>query len=111
VEEADLTRAVLVMVLNNVAQVAHSSSREHGIDRILFGGSFLRRGTMMRVVTSALKFWSAGRTRAAFMQHDGYFGAMGTLCLAAESDDRLGLPTLVHPASKEYVVGGPHGRL
>lgn len=108
VEEADLTRAVLVMVLNNVAQVAHSSSREHGIDRIFFGGSFLRRGTMMRIVTSALKFWSGGMTRAAFMQHDGYFGAMGALCLAAETDDRLGLPGLIDPGSPDYILGGPH---
>ena len=99
VEEADLTRALLVMVLNNIAQVAHSSAREHGIDRIFFGGSFLRRGTMMRVLTSALKFWSGGKTRAAFMRHEGYFGAMGAMLLAAHRGADKGLAALPLPGS------------
>jgi len=104
VEEPDITRALLVMVLNNIAQVAHSSARQHGIDRIFFGGSFLRRGTMMRVLTSALKFWSANATRAGFMLHEGYFGAMGSMLIAADAEAarRGSASSLPVPGSSEW---------
>jgi pantothenate kinase len=101
IEDADLTRALLVMVLNNIAQVANSSAKEHSIDRIFFGGSFLRKGTMMRILTSALKYWSGGRIRAAFLRHEGYFGAMGAMLQAAQAES-AGLARIPLPGDKEW---------
>jgi len=79
IREEDLVRGVLVLVLNNTAQVAWMTAREQNVRRVFFVGSFLREGLMMRILTSALKFWSGGSLRAGFLKHEGYFGAMGAL--------------------------------
>jgi len=79
VSEADLTRGLLVLVLNNIAQVAFMNAQAHGLKQIFFTGGFLREGVMMNVLTSALKFWSGGRMQAGFLKHNTYFGAMGAM--------------------------------
>lgn len=82
VTDADLVRGLLVLVLNNTAQVAFTTAKEHGAQRVYFVGNFLREGTMMWILTSALKFWSGGAMRAGFLKHEGYFGAVGALLAA-----------------------------
>ncbi|CAE7259184.1 PANK2 [Symbiodinium sp. KB8] len=47
--EADLTRGLLVLVLNNIAQVAYLNAKAEGVDRIFFTGGFLREGIMVRL--------------------------------------------------------------
>ena len=79
VSEADLTRGLLVLVLNNIAQVAFMNAQAHGLKQIFFTGGFLREGVMMNVLTSALKFWSGGSMQAGFLKHNTYFGAMGAM--------------------------------
>ncbi len=79
VSEADLTRGLLVLVLNNIAQVAFMNAQAQGLNQIFFTGGFLREGVMMNVLTSALKFWSGGSMQAGFLKHNTYFGAVGAM--------------------------------
>jgi type II pantothenate kinase len=79
VTEADLNRGLLVLVLNNIAQVAFMNAKAHNVKQIFFTGGFLRDGVMMTVLTSALKFWSGGDMQAGFLKHNTYFGAVGAM--------------------------------
>ena len=33
----------------------------------------------MRSLAYAMEFWSAGKTKALFLEHEGYFGSVGAL--------------------------------
>ena len=76
------------MVLNNIAQVAYMNAAAQGVDRVFFTGGFLREGIMMRVLTSALKYWSGGAMQAGFLSHNTYFGAVGALQEARGAEAR-----------------------
>ncbi|KAM9210783.1 pantothenate kinase 3-like [Dugong dugon] len=54
------------------------------INRVGFVGNFLRVNTLsMELLAYALDYWSKGQLKALFLEHEGYFGAVGAL---------LGLP-------------------
>ena len=89
VHDEDLVRALMVLVLNNTAQVAYMTAKEHSVKRVYFVGNFLREGAMMRVLSSALSFWSGKEMVAGFMRHEGYFGAMGSLLAIREKIRRI----------------------
>lgn len=82
----DLARALLVLVLNNIAQVSYLAARQTGADRVFYTGGFLRRGLMMRILTSALSFWSSGSLPALFMRHQAFLGAVGALQAGRDGD-------------------------
>eukprot|EP00808_Paulinella_micropora_P006469 g8424.t1 len=76
----DLARACLVMITNNIGSLAHLHAKVHGISRILFAGNFLTGNhTSAQHLTAALSFWSKNTIRAIFLEHEGYFGAVGAL--------------------------------
>ena len=77
---ADLARATLVTVTNNIGSIALSCALNEKIERIVFVGNFLRVNEIsMNLLSYAMDFWSQGRTKALFLQHEGYFGAVGCL--------------------------------
>lgn len=47
----------------------------------MFVGNFLRVNPIsMKLLAYAMNFWSNGELKALFLEHEGYFGAMGCLC-------------------------------
>lgn len=51
-----------------------------GITRAVFVGNFLRVNQIaMKMLAYAMEFWSGGTLKALFLEHEGYFGAVGAL--------------------------------
>jgi type II pantothenate kinase len=79
--KADLARAVLVMITNNIGALANLWAHQvlH-VPQIIFVGNFLATNTLsMRTLAHATNYWSKGTTPALFLEHEGYFGAIGAL--------------------------------
>ncbi|CAF3629728.1 unnamed protein product [Rotaria sp. Silwood1] len=78
--KADLARSTLVTVLNNIGSISIMCARTENVDRILFSGSFLRINDLsMRILAYAMDYWSCGQIKAIFLEHEGYFSAVGCL--------------------------------
>ena len=77
---ADLARATLVTITNNIGSIARMCAVNEGIERVVFVGNFLRVNEIsMRLLAYAMEFWSDGTLKALFLEHEGYFGAVGCL--------------------------------
>lgn len=82
VKEEDLARALLLMVTNNIGQVAHLNARLYKTSRIYFVGTFLQHNTISQQrLAHAIDYWSKGEMEAQFLEHEGYFGALGAFLL------------------------------
>ncbi|KAL7470124.1 hypothetical protein ACHAXS_010349 [Conticribra weissflogii] len=82
VKEEDLARALLLMVTNNIGQVAYLNAQLHKTSRIYFVGTFLQHNTISQQrLAYAIDYWSKGETEALFLEHEGYFGALGAFLL------------------------------
>lgn len=80
VTPADLARATLVTVTNNIGSIARTVALIQKLERIVFVGNFLRVNEIsMNLLAYAMEFWSRGQVKALFLQHEGYFGAVGCL--------------------------------
>jgi len=76
----DKSRAVLVTITNNIAGIALLLAMREGMERVVFCGNFLRQNPLsMRKLAYAMEFWSKGKSKALFLEHEGYFGAVGAL--------------------------------
>jgi len=79
-QKEDLARSALVTTANNIGSIALNAATQHGIDRIVFVGNFLRVNQIAaRHLAFAMDFWSKGTKKAIFLRHEGYFGAVGCL--------------------------------
>jgi len=84
----DRARALLMMVTNNIAQVAYLNAKQHHTNRIYFIGNFLRRNVVScQRLSYAINFWSGGVMEALFLEHEGYFGALGAFILSAQGTE------------------------
>jgi len=80
--DADICNALLVMITNNVGQVAYLNAMRYNLTKIYFSGNFLRSNVIaMKALAKAIHFWSHGEIQAHFLKHEGYFGALGTFFL------------------------------
>ncbi len=80
--QEDLARALLLMVTNNIGQVAYLNAKLHNTNRIFFVGNFLRQNVLsQKRLSYAINFWSKGKMEALFLEHEGYFGALGAYLL------------------------------
>ena len=78
----DLAKAALVTVTNTVASIANMCAAAAKVERVVFVGNYLRNNEMsMQMLAYSMEYWSGGTIRALFMEHEGYFGALGTLLL------------------------------
>lgn len=78
--KADLARSALVTVANNIGSISLNVAKQHNVERIVFVGNFLRVNPLAaRLLAYAMEFWSKGTKRALFLNHEGYFGAVGCL--------------------------------
>jgi len=103
VKPEDLAKASLVTVTNNIAAIARMSAMisvswggyirhgvytayanfvVQGVEKVVFVGNYLCGNKMsMQMLAFAMEFWSQGNTtvRALFLEHEGYFGALGSM--------------------------------
>lgn len=83
VKQEDLARALLLMVTNNIGQVAYLNAKLCKTSRIYFVGNFLRQNHVSQHRLSyAIDYWSKGEMEALFLEHEGYFGALGAFLLS-----------------------------
>jgi type II pantothenate kinase len=83
VKQEDLARALLLMVTNNIGQVAYLNAKLHKTHRIYFVGNFLRQNQISQQrLAYAIDYWSKGEMEALFLEHEGYFGALGAFLLS-----------------------------
>jgi len=74
----DISRSLLYAVSNNIGQIAYMNAEKYGLDRIYFGGCFIRgHATTITTLSYAIRFWSKGKKRALFLRHEGFLGAIG----------------------------------
>ncbi|XP_075608915.1 pantothenate kinase 2, mitochondrial isoform X3 [Balearica regulorum gibbericeps] len=80
VSKEDLAKATLTTITNNIGSIARMCALNENINRVVFVGNFLRINTIsMRLLAYALDYWSKGQLKALFLEHEGYFGAVGAL--------------------------------
>ncbi|KAM9557946.1 pantothenate kinase 1-like isoform 3-T3 [Salvelinus alpinus] len=80
ISKEDLARAMLVTITNNIGSIARMCAVNEKIERVVFVGNFLRINTVStKLLAYAMDFWSNGQLKALFLEHEGYFGAVGAL--------------------------------
>ncbi|PXF41220.1 Pantothenate kinase 2 [Gracilariopsis chorda] len=85
----DIALALLRMVSYNIGQIAYLNARVHNLDRIYFGGNFIRNHPYtVADISFAVDFWSQGKMKALFLKHDGYLGAIGAFIGASSASPR-----------------------
>jgi len=76
----DLARACLVTITNNIASISRFVAMAEKLERIVFVGNYLRKNELsMELLAFAVNYWSEGTQQALFLEHEGYFGAVGCL--------------------------------
>ncbi|XP_063705639.1 pantothenate kinase 3 [Culicoides brevitarsis] len=80
VSREDLAHATLVTITNNIGSIARMCASNEGIDKVVFVGNFLRVNPIsLKLLAYAMDYWSKGTLKALFLEHEGYFGAIGCL--------------------------------
>nr|XP_035163329.1 4'-phosphopantetheine phosphatase isoform X3 [Callithrix jacchus] len=83
----DMAKSLLHMISNDIGQLACLHARLHSLDRVYFGGFFIRgHPVTMRTITYSINFFSKGEVQALFLRHEGYLGAIGAFLKGAEQD-------------------------
>lgn len=91
--QEDLARALLLMITNNIGQVAYLNAKLMETRRIYFVGNFLRHNKIsQRRLSYAIDFWSGSEMEALFLEHEGYFGALGAFLLTQNIPSRPSQP-------------------
>lgn len=76
----DLAKATLTTITNNIGSLVKLCAQAESLERVIFVGNFLRINSIsMKMLASAMDFWSQGSTKALFCEHEGYYGAVGCL--------------------------------
>lgn len=58
-KEADIARSLLLSISNDIGQIAYLHAKLHGLNKIYFGGYFIRGHPLtMHTITYAINFWS-----------------------------------------------------
>lgn len=71
IKEEDLARALLLMVTNNIGQVAHLNAKLHKTRKIYFIGTFLQHNVISQQrLAYSIDYWSRGEMEAQFLEHE-----------------------------------------
>ncbi|XP_061197383.1 4'-phosphopantetheine phosphatase-like [Saccostrea echinata] len=90
-KEADIARSLLLSISNDVGQIAYLQAKLHGLNKIYFGGYFIRGHPLtMHTISYAINYWSKGEIQALFLRHEGYLGAIGAFLKGAKEEDTRG---------------------
>ncbi|KAF9015743.1 pantothenate kinase [Cyathus striatus] len=69
----DISKSLLYAVSNNIGQIAYMNAEKYNLDRIYFGGCFIRgHAATIATLSYAIRFWSKGTKRALFLRHEGF---------------------------------------
>lgn len=67
--------------------MAYLNAQLHNCTKIFFVGNFLRHNNIScRRLAFAISFWSKATMEALFLEHEGYFGALGAFLESAFGD-------------------------
>eukprot|EP00002_Diphylleia_rotans_P018058 TRINITY_DN3497_c1_g1_i2.p1 TRINITY_DN3497_c1_g1~~TRINITY_DN3497_c1_g1_i2.p1 ORF type:complete len:547 (-),score=108.07 TRINITY_DN3497_c1_g1_i2:40-1653(-) len=76
--QEDIAAGLLRMVSSTIGQLAYHNAARHNLNRIYFGGYFIRgHHFTMEKISSAVNYFSKGKAKALFLRHEGYLGALG----------------------------------
>lgn len=57
---------------------SYMNAEKYGLDRIYFGGCFIRgHAATISTLSYAIRFWSRGTVKAMFLRHEGFLGSIG----------------------------------
>ncbi|KAI6012588.1 fumble [Pisolithus orientalis] len=83
----DISRSLLYAVSNNIGQIAYMNAEKYGLDRIYFGGYFIRgHSETIATLSYAIRFWSNGKKRALFFRHEGFLYVVSLAGLIYHAD-------------------------
>lgn len=87
--DCDVSRSLLIMLSNNIGQLAFLNAQRNKCKHVFFAGNFLRHENTiaMRTLAYAIQFWSKGSMEGLFLRHEGYCGALGAFLSTLESAD------------------------
>ncbi|KAG7189379.1 hypothetical protein KM043_017027 [Ampulex compressa] len=86
--EADLVRSLLFTISNDIGQIASLYATIHNMDKVYFGGYFLRNHPLsMHTISYSIKYWSQGKVKPLFLRHEGYLGAIGAFLYGTEQSE------------------------
>ncbi|KAL4445797.1 hypothetical protein ABPG77_008996 [Micractinium sp. CCAP 211/92] len=75
---ADMVQSLCRMISYNIGQLAYLNAKRYNLNRIFFGGFFIRgHPYTMETISFAIRFWSKGEMAAMFLRHEGFLGAVG----------------------------------
>ncbi|PRP75060.1 pantothenate kinase 2-like [Planoprotostelium fungivorum] len=78
--KADVIKSLLFMISNNIGQIAYLNAQTCGVEKIIFTGGFLQDNSYVwSRLSYAVQFWSVGKMKATFVQHNSYLGSLGAL--------------------------------
>lgn len=84
----DISKSLLYAVSNNIGQIAYMNAEKYNLDRIYFGGCFIRgHAATIATLSYAIRFWSKGTKRALFLRHEGFLGSIGAWIRNIDSED------------------------
>ncbi|WRT64101.1 pantothenate kinase [Kwoniella shivajii] len=77
-KQEDIAKSLLYAISNNIGHVAYMNAAKYGLDKVFFGGCFIRgHAATISTLSYAIRFWSKGTMRACFLRHEGFLGAIG----------------------------------
>ena len=57
------------------------------VERVIFVGNYLCGNKMsMQMLAYAMDYWSTNTVKALFLEHEGYFGALGSMLFHLDPD-------------------------
>ncbi|KAH9178837.1 pantothenate kinase [Lactarius sanguifluus] len=78
----DISKSLLYAVSNNIGQIAYMNAEKYGLNRIYFGGCFIRgHPATIATLSYAIRFWSKGTKRALFLRHEGFLYVLRLCCV------------------------------
>ncbi|XP_014217722.1 pantothenate kinase 4 [Copidosoma floridanum] len=85
--EADIARSLLFLISNDIGQIASLYASLYNINKVYFGGYFLRNHPLsMHSISYAIKYWTRGQVKPLFLRHEGYLGAIGAFLHEVQSE-------------------------
>jgi len=94
------------MISYNIGQISYLIALREGLKRIFFGGFFIRgHAYTMDTISFAVDYWSKGQSKAMFLRHEGFLGAIG----AFMSYEKHGLDDLMaHQLVERFPTCSPY---
>ncbi|KAL7749713.1 hypothetical protein RI367_004941 [Sorochytrium milnesiophthora] len=100
----DIGASLLYMLSNNIGQIAYLNAQAHGLQRIYFGGYFIRGHPItMNTLSYAINYWSRGTAEALFLRHEGYLGAIGAFLKYDNAPAQLPARSRRYSVSEHFV--------